>query len=180
MTDVRLKGIKTEKNIFDTFFIVGHVDLVKMSQIDDVYLICTVKKYFPPEMAFHQGFLTVIRFKKDGNTDIQILNEDSTCESFQVFQVGNKHFFILSLHTDGSLHLNSPTKIPKAVIDEEIKKARENDQGIVGSLDESQTDTIDKIRKALEKQLKVEKIMTPTHTTSYLFRENTECLRQGA
>lgn len=118
MTDVRLKGIKTEKNIFDTFFIVGHVDLVKMSQIDDVYLVCTVKKYFPPEMAFHQGFLTVVRFKKDGNTDIQILNEESTCESFQVFQVGSKHFFILSLHTDGSLHLNSPTKIPKAVVDE--------------------------------------------------------------
>jgi hypothetical protein len=45
-----------------------------LHQIDDVYLICTVKKYFPPEMAFHQGFLAVIRFKKDGNTDIQILN----------------------------------------------------------------------------------------------------------
>jgi len=68
-------------------------------------------------MAFHQGFLAAIRFKKDGNTDIQILNEEITCETFQVFYVANKHFFIVSLHTDGSLHLNSPTKIPRAAIE---------------------------------------------------------------
>lgn len=32
MTDIRLKGIKTDKNIFDSFFIVGHVDIVKIPQ----------------------------------------------------------------------------------------------------------------------------------------------------
>lgn len=118
MTDIRLKGIQTDKKFFDNFFIVGHVDIVKLPQIDDVFVICTAKKYFPPEMAFHQGFLTVVRMKKDGNSEIQILNDEATCETFQVFYVGTKSFFIVSLHTDGSLHLNSPTKMPKAVIDE--------------------------------------------------------------
>jgi hypothetical protein len=133
MTDIRLKALKVDRNIFDTFFIVGHVDIVKLPQVDEVYVVCTVKKYFPPEMAFHQGFLALIRLKKDGTTEVQVLNDESTCEFFQVFYIGNRHFFILSLHTDGSLVLNSPTKIPKAIVEEELKKNRENEQNAVGS-----------------------------------------------
>lgn len=53
----------------------GHADLVKLPQIDEVYLICTVKKYFPPELSFHQGFLIAVRFKKDGSSEIIILND---------------------------------------------------------------------------------------------------------
>ncbi len=75
MTDIRLKGYKVDKNIFDSFFIVGHVDLVKLPIFDEVYLICTVKKYFPPEMSFHQGFLAVIRMRKDGTSELQIVND---------------------------------------------------------------------------------------------------------
>lgn len=48
MVDLRLKGIKVDKNIFDSFFIIGHVDIVKLPQIDEVFVVCTVKKYFPP------------------------------------------------------------------------------------------------------------------------------------
>lgn len=65
---IPLKGLKFDKNIFDTHFIVGHSDMVKIPQQDEFYLICTVKKYFPPELNFHQGFLIVIKFKKDGTS----------------------------------------------------------------------------------------------------------------
>lgn len=30
MTDIRLKGIKTDKNTFDTNFIIGHIDIIKL------------------------------------------------------------------------------------------------------------------------------------------------------
>ena len=97
---MRLKGgIAHEKNLFDTFYVVGHVDLVKIPKIDDVYLIATVKKYFPPATAFNQGVLVIMRFKKDGSTDVQAINEDSPCEYFQVVQVGDKSFFVLSIHS---------------------------------------------------------------------------------
>ena len=48
MTEFRLKGIKSNKNIFDTNFIMGHFDLVYIPESDEIYVICTVKKYFPP------------------------------------------------------------------------------------------------------------------------------------
>jgi len=31
MTDMRLKGIKCDKNIFDTNFIIGHIEIVKLA-----------------------------------------------------------------------------------------------------------------------------------------------------
>lgn len=170
MTDLRFKGIKVDKNIFDSFFIVGHVDIIKLPQIDEVYVVCTLKKYFPPEMAFHQGFLAVIRLGKNGATDVQIVNDESTCETFQVFYVGSRHFFILSLHTDGSLHLNSPTKISKQLVEEECRKAREMEMSLPGQMSELQPDTIDKTRKALEKQLTFDSIRTTNLSSSYNFR----------
>lgn len=64
MVNMQLKGLKYQKNIFDNYFIVGHAHLVKFSQKDELYLICTLKKYFPPEMSFNQGFLCAIKFTK--------------------------------------------------------------------------------------------------------------------
>jgi len=75
MVALQLKGLKYDKNIFDAYFIVGHSDIIKIPQQDELYLICTVKKYFPPELSFHQGFLIAIRFKKDGTSDIILLND---------------------------------------------------------------------------------------------------------
>lgn len=75
MTDIRLKGLKVDKSIFDGFFICGHIDIVKLPIIDEVFVVCTVKKYFPPEMSFHQGYLTVVRIRKDGTSELQILND---------------------------------------------------------------------------------------------------------
>ena len=170
MTDLRFKGIKVDKNIFDSFFIVGHVDIVKLPQLDELFVVCTLKKYFPPEMAFHQGFLAVIRLRKDGATDVQILNDESTCETFQVFYVGSRHFFIMSLHTDGSLHLNSPTRIPRNLVEEECRKAKEAEMSLPGQMSELQPDTIDRTRKALEKQLTLEGIRTSNISSSYNFR----------
>lgn len=179
MTDLRFKGIKVDKNIFDSFFIVGHVDIVKLPQLDELFVVCTLKKYFPPEMAFHQGYLAVIRLRKDGVTDVQILNDESTCETFQVFYIGSRHFFIMSLHTDGSLHLNSPTKIPRNLVDEECRKAREVEMSLPGQMNELQPDTIDKTRKALEKQLNLDSIRGTNISSSYNFRENTEPFKLG-
>ena len=170
MTDLRFKGLKVDKNIFDSFFIVGHVDIVKLPQIDEVYVVCTLKKYFPPEMAFHQGFLAVIRLRKDGATDVQILNDESTCETFQVFYVGSRHFFVLSLHSDGSLQLNSPTKIPRNLVEEECRKSRELELSVPGQASELQPDAIDKTRKALEKQLTFDSIRTNNLSSTYNFR----------
>jgi len=48
MADMRLKGIKSSKNTFDTNFIIGHFDTVHIPETDDLYVICTTKKYFPP------------------------------------------------------------------------------------------------------------------------------------
>jgi hypothetical protein len=122
MIDIRLKGIKTDKNILDNNFILGHIDIVK--QNDEVYVIGTAKKYFPPEMSFNQGYLIAVKLKKDGSSEVQILNEDSTCEYFQLIHFSNKYFCILSLHTDGSLQLTTHSKITKNILDEEIKKIK--------------------------------------------------------
>jgi len=65
MINMQLKGMKYEgKNIFDSNFIIGHAELIKYPRTDELFLICTVKKYFPPEMSFHQGYLVAFRFKK--------------------------------------------------------------------------------------------------------------------
>ena len=50
------------------------MDIVKIPKIDDVYLIATVKKYFPPETAFNQGLLVMVRMTKDGDSSVQIIN----------------------------------------------------------------------------------------------------------
>jgi len=34
MADIRLKGIKVNKNIFDSNFIIGHFDIVKLVESD--------------------------------------------------------------------------------------------------------------------------------------------------
>jgi hypothetical protein len=172
MTDIRLKNIKCDKNIFDNNFIIGHVDVVKLAGIDDVFVVCTVKKYFPPEMSFHQGYLVVVRFKKDGNTDIQIVNDESTCEYFQVFYIGAKHFIVVSLHSDGSLLLSTPTKIPKAVAEEEARKMKESEQASSGGqLDnKSQSENILKVRAALDKHLSIDKVVNKNISSSYFFR----------
>ncbi len=52
--------------------------------MDELYLICTVKVYFPPELSFHQGWLIAIKFKKDADkkensSEIIVLNDEMTC-----------------------------------------------------------------------------------------------------
>lgn len=118
MINMQLKGLKFEgKDIFSQHFIIGHSDLVKLPGTDELYLVCTVKKYFPPEMSFHQGYLIAIRFKKgekkEGMGEVFILNEDITCEYFQVIRTGKKNFFVYSLHTDGSIQVTTLSKIIK-------------------------------------------------------------------
>lgn len=43
-----------------------------------------------------------------------------TCEFFRVIKVGKKHFFIYSVHTDGSVQITTLGRIPRLVIDEEL------------------------------------------------------------
>ena len=71
MTDIRLKGeVEHDKGLFKQYFIVGHVDMVKLPALDEVYVIATVKKYFPPETAFNQGLLIMARMHKDGDSSV--------------------------------------------------------------------------------------------------------------
>ena len=118
MINIQLKGLKYEgKDIFSQHFIIGHADLVKFASTDELYLICTVKKYFPPEMSFHQGFLLAIRWRKNEKKEIMgeifVINEDVTCEYFEIVRTGKRNFFVYSLHTDGSVQVTTLNKITK-------------------------------------------------------------------
>lgn len=49
----------------------------------------------------------------------------------------------------------------------------------MSNLNESQPDSIDKMRKTLEKQLKFDKIKVYNIGNNYQFRENSDCLKLG-
>jgi hypothetical protein len=53
--------------------------MVKLASVDEMFVICTVKKYFPPDNAFHQGTLIAIKFKKEGGSEIIVLNDEFPC-----------------------------------------------------------------------------------------------------
>ena len=177
MTDIRLKGaVEHEKNLFNNLYILGHVDIVKLPKLDEVYVIATVKKYFPPETAFNQGLLMMVRLTKDGDSSVQIINEDSLCEYFQVVHVGERNFFVISIHSEGSVVISSPSKINRGSVDEEIQKIRESEQaGSAGAGDgKSQQEYIAQLRKAIEKQLTFESITSEDTSSGHTFREQAE------
>ena len=179
MITIPLKGLKFEgRNIFDTHFIIGHAELVKFENADEMYLVCTVKKYFPPEMSFHQGYLIVIQFRKEEKKgdmgEIMVLNEDITCEYFQVVKVGKKNFIIYSVHTDGSVQVTSLNKINKQHIEEELTYIRECEEveNQPDSGDKKIGENIEVVKKSISKQIKLEALIASKGLNSaYGFRE---------
>lgn len=180
MANLQLKGIKCDRNLLDNNYIVGHVEMVKIPGSEEVFVVCTLKKYFPPEMSFHQGLLALFRLKKDGTSEILFIHDEATCEHFQVLHVGPKHFLILSLHSDGSLILSAPFKLPRAVAEEEARKIMEADSGVAASDGKAQSELISKLRASISKQLKFEKITNRNTSSSLNFRDNSDGLRIGS
>ena len=129
MINMQLKGLKYEgKDIFGQHFIMGHTDIVKLPESNELFLICTVKKYFPPDMSFHQGFLIAVCFrkeeKKESLGEILVINEEVTCEYFQVVRTGKHNFFLYSLHTDGSVQVTTFDKLTRQMVEEEMSFIR--------------------------------------------------------
>jgi hypothetical protein len=73
-------------------------------------------------MAVHRGLLGIIKIKQNvngnSNFETQVLcKEEERCEYFEiVWFEDRKHWFIVSLHEDGSLHLTQPEKISRSII----------------------------------------------------------------
>jgi hypothetical protein len=186
MVTMQLKGLKVEgKNIFAEHFIMGHAELVKFARVDELYLICTVKKYFPPEMSFHQGYLVALRFrreeKKESSCEVIIINEEVTCEYFSVVRTGKHNFYIYSVHTDGSAQLTTLAKLTRQQIEEEltfIRESEELDSPPEGG-ESKLSDNIDSICKSIAKQIKVESLGEGRGASSLNFREGSEGLKAG-
>ena len=77
-------------------------------------------------MSVHRGFLGLIKLYRDPNSSSNVINKyeaqllgqgESKCEYFQIIKLEDgKHWFILSLHEDGTLMVFVPEEIPKSAL----------------------------------------------------------------
>ena len=119
-------------NLFDTDYVMGMTDFIENpTNPNELFIIANVIPPLPDILSIHRGFLVMMKVhmdKPNSKPEIQIVNQESRCEYFQIIRMGEKAFFILSIHEDGSLHITTPVKIPKAYCEAEIKQLREKTQ----------------------------------------------------
>lgn len=66
-------------------------------------------------MSYNQGYLVIVKIKKDARSEVQLLPFDVLCEYFTLIPIGST-FLVMSMHSDGSLTLSSPQRPTKAML----------------------------------------------------------------